>query len=305
MSHVFAWDQITKRFGSQQALSRFSLSSEPGSVIALLGDNGAGKTTAIRILLGLLEPTMGRSHVFGLDSQAHGQAIRQRVGYVPDRPALYDWMTVEQIGWFAAGFYPDGFYQRYCEYVRQFELPITKKIKSLSKGMRSKVSLALCMGHEPELLVLDEPTSGLDPVVRREFLDSMVDVAARGRTVLLSSHQIVEVERIADVIAIIRQGELLLVERLDKLKAEVREITLTLGQGISSLPEFGGSIISLQQRDRQWRVLLRGSDDSHLTALRDAGHLAELEIRQPSLEDIFVGVLKSTVSKLPAADAAY
>ncbi|MBC7818483.1 MAG: ABC transporter ATP-binding protein, partial [Planctomycetaceae bacterium] len=182
MSAVFSWDQVTKRFGKQVALSRFTLSSEPGSVVALLGDNGAGKTTAIRILLGLLEPTNGRSHVFGLDSQADGQTIRQRVGYVPDRPALYEWMTIEQIGWFTAGFYADGFYQRFCEYVGQFGLPIDKKIKTLSKGMRSKVSLALCMGHEPELLVLDEPTSGLDPVVRREFLESMVDVAARGRT---------------------------------------------------------------------------------------------------------------------------
>ncbi len=300
MSAVFGWNQVTKRFGKQVALSRLTLSSEAGSVVALLGDNGAGKTTAIRILLGLLEPTMGTSHVFGLDSQAHGQTIRQRVGYVPDRPALYEWMTIEQIGWFAAGFYADGFYQRFCEYVGQFGLPIDKKIKTLSKGMRSKVSLALCMGHEPELLVLDEPTSGLDPVVRREFLESMVDVAARGRTVLLSSHQIVEVERIADVIAIIRQGELLLVERLDKLKAEVREITLTLGNGSTTLPELGGVVISQHQRDRQWRVLLRGSEESRLAALRDEGLLIEFEIRQPSLEDIFVEVLKSTSSSPPS-----
>ena len=300
MSEVFAWDQVTKRFGSQLALRRFSLSSEPGSVVALLGDNGAGKTTAIRILLGLLEPTNGQSHVFGLDSQANGPVIRQRVGYVPDRPALYEWMTIEQIGWFAAGFYPDGFYQRFCEYVGQFGLPIDKKIKTLSKGMRSKVSLALCMGHEPELLVLDEPTSGLDPVVRREFLESMVDVAARGRTVLLSSHQIAEVERIADVIAIIRQGELLLVERLDKLKAEVRELTLTLNNGGTMMPDLGGTIISQHQRDRQWRVMLRGGEDSRLVTLRDEGLLIEFEFRQPTLEDIFVEVLKSTSAKTEA-----
>ncbi len=300
MSEVFAWNQVTKRFGSQLALRRFSLSSEPGSVVALLGDNGAGKTTAIRILLGLLEPTNGQSHVFGLDSQANGPVIRQRVGYVPDRPALYEWMTIEQIGWFAAGFYPDGFYQRFCEYVGQFGLPIDKKIKTLSKGMRSKVSLALCMGHEPELLVLDEPTSGLDPVVRREFLESMVDVAARGRTVLLSSHQIAEVERIADVIAIIRQGELLLVERLNKLKAEVRELTLTLNNGGTMLPDLGGTIISQHQRDRQWRVMLRGGEDSRLVTLRDEGLLIEFEFRQPTLEDIFVEVLKSTSAKTEA-----
>lgn len=166
--------------------------------------------------------------------------------------------------------------------------------------MRSKVSLALCMGHEPELLVLDEPTSGLDPVVRREFLESMVDVAARGRTVLLSSHQIAEVERIADTIAIIRQGELLLVERLDKLKAEVRELTLTLNNGGTMLPDLGGTIISQHQRDRQWRVMLRGGEDSRLVTLRDEGLLIEFEFRQPTLEDIFVEVLKSTSAKTEA-----
>ncbi|HLQ46965.1 MAG TPA: ABC transporter ATP-binding protein [Planctomycetaceae bacterium] len=293
MSAVFGWDHVTKCFGKQTALDKFSLSSEPGSVVALIGDNGAGKTTAIRILLGLLEPTCGRSQVFGLDSQHDGQTIRQKVGYVAERPTLYEWMSVDEIGWFTAGFYAPGFHDRYRDYIRQFGLTLDKKIKNLSKGMRSKVALALCMGHEPELLVLDEPTSGLDPVVRREFLESMVDVAARGRTVLLSSHQIAEVERIADVIAILRQGELLLVERLDRLKAEVREVTLTVTDGSTILPDLGGTLISQHRRDRQFRVLVRAADESRLTTLRDEGQITEFEIRSPSLEDIFVGYLKS------------
>lgn len=208
MSEVFAWDQVTKRYGSQLALRRFSLSSEPGSVVALLGDNGAGKTTAIRILLGLLEPTNGRSHVFGLDSQANGQVIRQRVGYVPDRPALYEWMTIEQIGWFAAGFYADGFYQRFCEYVGQFGLPIDKKIKTLSKGMRSKVSLALCMGHEPELLVLDEPTSGLDPKASNEFSQLILAMAERGSAILMATHDLFRARETGTRIGIMRDGSL-------------------------------------------------------------------------------------------------
>ena len=298
MSAVFGWEQVTKCFGKQTALDKFSLSSEPGSVVALIGDNGAGKTTAIRILLGLLEPTCGRSQVLGLDSQHDGQTIRQKVGYVAERPTLYEWMSVDEIGWFTAGFYAPGFHDRYRDYVRQFGLTLDKKIKNLSKGMRSKVALALCMGHEPELLVLDEPTSGLDPVVRREFLESMVDVAARGRTVLLSSHQIAEVERIADVIAILRQGELLLVERLDRLKAEVREVTLTVTDGSTILPDLGGTLISQYRRDRQFRVLVRAADESRLTTLRDEGHITEFEIRSPSLEDIFVGYLKSPVSQI-------
>lgn len=295
MSAVFAWDRVSKFYGKQIALDRFTLSSEPGQVVALLGDNGAGKTTAIRILLGLLDPNEGQAQVFGLDSRQNGQAIRQKVGYVSDRPTLYEWMTVDEIGWFTAGFYPPGFFERYCDYIKQFGLTLDKKIKNLSKGMRSKVALALCMGHEPELLVLDEPTSGLDPVVRREFLESMVDVAANGRTVLLSSHQIAEVERIADVIAILRQGQLLLVERLDRLKAETSEITLTLTNGSSSLPDLGGTLISEHRRDRQFRLLLRGVDHSRLDALRTDGHVTDVELRSPSLEDIFVGYLKSNI----------
>lgn len=295
MSAVFAWDRVSKIYGKQIALDRFTLSSEPGQVVALLGDNGAGKTTAIRILLGLLDPSEGQTQVFGLDSRQNGQAIRQKVGYVSDRPTLYEWMTVDEIGWFTAGFYPPGFFERYCDYIKQFGLTLDKKIKNLSKGMRSKVALALCMGHEPELLVLDEPTSGLDPVVRREFLESMVDVAANGRTVLLSSHQIAEVERIADVIAILRQGQLLLVERLDRLKAETSEITLTLANGSDILPDLGGTLISEHRRDRQFRLLLRGIDHSRLEALRTDGHVTDVELRSPSLEDIFVGYLKSNL----------
>ena len=205
MSSLFEIQDITKRFKQHAALDNVSLRGEQGQVIALLGENGAGKTTLLKILLGLLAPDGGASRVLGLDSQTHGAEIRRRVGYMPDRPALYEWMTVREIGWFAAGFYPLGYQDRYEEIVQKFSLP-DLPIKSLSKGMQGKVSLALAMAHEPELLVLDEPTSGLDPLVRREFLESMIDIASEGRTVLLSSHQIAEVERVADVVAILRDA---------------------------------------------------------------------------------------------------
>ena len=213
------------------ALDRFSLEVPGGSVFALLGENGAGKTTAIRILLGLAEPDSGQSEVLGLASAAKGLEIRRRVGYVPERLTLYEWITVEEIGWFTAGFYGERFLPEYRRLVTQFGLPAQGKIKSLSKGMRAKVGLSLAMAHDPEVLVLDEPTSGLDALVRREFLESMVDRAATGKTVFLSSHQIVEVERVADIVAILHQGRLMLVERLDDLKAQVRELTFTMSNG--------------------------------------------------------------------------
>jgi ABC-2 type transport system ATP-binding protein len=295
MTAIFEFQQVTKRFGKQTVLDKISFKGERGQVVALLGENGAGKTTALKILLGLVPPDSGTPCVLGLDSRLFGAEIRQRVGYMPDRPTLYDWMTVAEIGWFAAGFYPLGYQQRYQHLIQRFELPGDKTIKTLSKGMQGKVSLSLAMAHEPDLLVLDEPTSGLDPLVRREFLESMVDVAAAGRTVLLSSHQMTEVERVADQIAIVRRGKLVLFETLEVLKSHVKEVVITLGAIETAPPEMPSNtkLLGAQRLDRQWQLLVRDLDDSGRVELQaDPLHL-DVEIRTPSLEQIFVVCMKS------------
>lgn len=292
MNPVVQLNNVTKRFGVEKALDGVSLEVPPGVVFALLGENGAGKTTAIRILLGLLEADAGSAQVLGLDSQRQGLEIRRRVGYVAERPSLYDWMTVAEIGWFAAGFYPDGFYTRYRELAAGFSLPEGKRLKTLSKGMRAKVVLALAMAHDPDLLVLDEPTSGLDALVRREFLESMVDRAATGKTVFLSSHQIVEVERVADVVAILRKGHLVLVEPLDKLKQEIRELTITLNDGQPEPPAVAGQLLSRRQRARQWQLLMRGVAEAEIQAVRGHPAVHSVDVRTPNLEEIFVAYMQ-------------
>jgi len=302
MTATFEFQQVTKRFGKQTALDQVSLKGECGEVIALLGENGAGKTTAIKLLLGLLAPDAGSTRVMGLDAQSQGGEIRRRVGYMPDRPALYDWMTVTEIGWFAAGFYPLGFQQRFEHLLKRFELPGDKTIKTLSKGMQGKVSLALAMAHEPDLLVLDEPTSGLDPLVRREFLESMIDVAAAGRTVLLSSHQMSEVERVADKIAIIRQGKLALFESLETLKSHVHEVVITMDvvETVPPIMPSGASLLGATRRDRQWQLLVRDLDTAGRIALEtDPSHL-DVEMRTPSLEQIFVACMTSNGASTPS-----
>jgi ABC-2 type transport system ATP-binding protein len=291
MSHVLRLNEITKRYRNQLALERVSLEVPPGVVVALLGENGAGKTTAIKILLGLVDADSGKAEVLELDSRTQGDEIRRLVGYVPERPSLYEWMTVAEIGWFAAGFYRTGYLAKYRELLQQFELPADRKIKELSKGMRAKVALALGMAHEPELLILDEPTSGLDPLVRREFLESMVDVAAAGRTVLLSSHQIGEVERVADIVAILKHGKLLAVERLDDLKSQTRELTLTLNNGAPYLSDVPAQVISRREHDRQWRLLVRNLDENRLESFRSLAQVRDVEVRSLSLEEIFVGYM--------------
>ncbi|MGA2257350.1 MAG: ABC transporter ATP-binding protein [Thermoguttaceae bacterium] len=292
MAPVIRFQEISKRFGAEVALDRFSLEVPGGSVFALLGENGAGKTTAIRILLGLAEPDSGQSEVLGMDSADQGLEIRRRVGYVPERLTLYEWMTVDEIGWFTAGFYGGQFMPEYCRLVEQFGLPARRKIKSLSKGMRAKVGLSLAMAHDPEVLVLDEPTSGLDALVRREFLESMVDRAATGKTVFHSSHQIAEVERVADIVAILHQGRLLLVEQLDVLKAQVREVSFTMSNGAVAPPDLPGEVLFLRQRARQWQVLLRTQAEDFVAALSANRCVENVEVRAPSLEEIFVAYMQ-------------
>jgi ABC-2 type transport system ATP-binding protein len=292
MSPVIELHEVSKRFGKEVALDRISLEVPGGTVFALLGENGAGKTTAIRILLGLAESDSGRSKVLSFDSATEGIQIRRRVGYVPERPTFYEWMTVEEAGWFTAGFHDAAYLPEYQRLIAQFELPPPCAIKSLSKGMRAKVALSLAMAHDPELLVLDEPTSGLDPLVRREFLESMVDRAATGKTVFLSSHQIAEVERVADIVAIMHQGKLALVERLEELKTRVRELTFTLTNGATTPPALPGELLSRRQRARQWQVMVRQSDDDCAAVLRANGGVDNIEVRTPSLEEVFVAYIE-------------
>jgi len=292
MPPVIRIQRLTKRFGAELALDEVSFEVPPGVVFALLGENGAGKTTAIRIMLGLAQPNSGEAEVLGLRSAKQGLQIRQRVGYVAERPTLYEWMSVEEIGWFTAAFYGPGFLPEYVKLATQFGLPPKKKLKALSKGMRAKVALSLALAHQPDLLVLDEPTSGLDAMVRREFLESMVDRASQGQTVFLSSHQIAEVERVADIVAILRKGKLLLVERLDELKAQVKRLIITLKDGATTMPAFGGYVLSQRWQSRQGQAIVRGMTDGQLAMLRANDGVAAVEVHPTSLEDIFIAYMQ-------------
>jgi len=250
-------------------------------------------------MLGLSEPTAGEVRVLGLDSGREGFEIRRRVGYLPERPTLYEWMTTAEIGWFTAGFYPDGFEFEFRRLVECFHVPLDRKLGQLSKGMRAKVALSLAMAHQPELLILDEPTSGLDTMVRREFLESMVDIAAQGRTVLLSSHQIGEVERVADIVAIIHTGRVLLIERLDEIKRTTRQVTITMEAPQNGLPSLEAEIIHQRHRGRQYELIVRGLDETTLEQLRFAVGITAIESRTPSLEEVFVAYMTGTPNAAP------
>ena len=175
------------------------------------------------------------------------------------------------------------------------------KIKTLSKGGRAKVALALAMAHRPDLLILDEPTSGLDTLVRRKFLESMVDVAAEDRTVFLSSHQIPEVERVADYVAIVNEGKIRVCDRLEVLKQEIEQWVITLANPNVNLPVFDACLVSRQgEGKKRQQVSVRKPDPNLLWQLRDTEGVKEVEVNTPSLEDIFVAYLTSEIEQTDA-----
>ncbi len=299
---VISLHGVSKRFGRTNALDHVSLNVPPGVVFALLGENGAGKTTLIRILTGFLKPDSGSASVLGHSCTMAGQEIRRQIGYVSDAPALYDWMTAEEIGWFTSAFYPPPFSDRYLELLAAFDVPSGTKLKHLSKGQRAKVALALATAHDPQLLILDEPTSGLDPMVRRQFLESMVDRAALGRTVLLSSHQISEVERVADWIAILHQGTLKLVQPLEELKRSTSIVTATLDDPSATVPLPPGQVLTETQHGRQIRWVVQNLPKDWRSQFGETSGATELSAMKPTLEEIFVAVCDHRAQR-PRVDA--
>ncbi|MCC9600822.1 ABC transporter ATP-binding protein [Stieleria sp. JC731] len=297
MNSIISLQSVSKSFGAKRALDRVSLEIPAGIVFALLGENGAGKTTMIRILTGAIKPDSGQASVLGLSCIEDSELIRQRTGYVSDAPALYDWMTAEEIGWFTSAFYDASFPGRYVEALASFDISAGVKIKNMSKGQRAKVALALATSHDPELLILDEPTSGLDPMVRRQFLESMVDRAALGHTVLLSSHQISEVERVADWIGILHEGELKLVKPLQTLRDSTQVVTATLDHSDATILLPRGDVLTETKNGRQMRWVVTDLEDNWRDDYQEGSGVVRIEQTTPTLEEIFVAVCDPHVNR--------
>jgi ABC-2 type transport system ATP-binding protein len=290
MDSVIAAHGLTKLFGGRAVVNRLNLAVPRGAIYALLGDNGAGKSTTIRMLMGLLPPDAGRAEILGQDCWSAAIPLRFRVGYVPERPRFYDWMTVEEIGRFSAGFHRAGFQARYRELIERFRLERKGKLGKLSKGGYAKVGLALALAPDPEVLILDEPTSGLDLFIRREFLASMVDLAGEGRTILISSHGIAEVERVASHVAILAEGRLLLAAPLEELRRRIIRVRLRY---LGDPPDFTGlgTLLDSESSGREWRGALQDPDRVALDELAHRPDVVDLEESTLSLEDIYTAVL--------------
>jgi ABC-2 type transport system ATP-binding protein len=284
---------LCKRYGAVEALRGLDLEVPAGAIYGLLGRNGAGKTTAIKLLLGMAHASGGQARVFGLAAgdERTSVEIRRRTGFVSDDKDLYDYMDVAEIIRFTAAFYPRWRGDLAERYLRSFELPRERKIRSLSRGMRTKLALLLALCRGAELLILDEPTSGLDPVVVEQVLQALVaHVAGEGATVLFSSHQIAEVEQIADRIAIIDRGRAVLAGALDDLRAQFRRIQLVFERDAPELAPRAPGVVRVVRRGRTASVLVSGGADRIADELRALGPVS-IDLAPVGLKDIFLDTI--------------
>ncbi len=278
---------VTKRFGRQTAVRDLSIEIPTGTALGFLGPNGAGKTTTIKMLMGLLGRDAGTVHVLGVDPAADPLAVRRRVGYVPEQHFIYRWMRVREAVAFCRTFYPT-WNDRLCgELLTQFDLDPHQKVGHLSKGTVVKLSLLIALAHEPELLLLDEPMAGLDPIAREELLDGVLQtICHRGITVLLSSHTLSDVQRVADSVAIINHGRLLLHSRVDTVLDRTKRIRAVLNDGATPGPLPDG-VIWQRVRNREWLITVKDYSPDILDRLRAANPVQNVEVMDLGLEDIF------------------
>lgn len=284
---VVTVDQLSRRYRRKQALDHISISVPQGVVYGLVGENGAGKTTLVKHILGTLRAQQGSVRVFGLEPSSNPVDILARIGYLSEDRDLPGWMRVGELMTYTQAFYPT-WDPVYAEQLRaRFNLDPGARIKQLSRGEKAKMGLLTALAYRPPLLLLDEPSSGLDPSARRDIVGAIVrTVASEGRTVIFSSHILEEVERVADIVAMVHGGRCVFEGPLDEIKARHHRMTLRLPAALTQLPELPG-VLRAEGSGREYTVLCDGAAD----LLRAAAHAQGLEILEeahPTLEEIFL-----------------
>ena len=289
MTAVIHIEQLTKSYGSHRGITELDLDVEEGEIFGFLGPNGAGKTTTMRVLLDLIRPTSGRAEVFGIETTADPVAIHRRLGYLPGEFDLYDRLTGAQtIAYFAnlRGGVDAGYV---AELVERLDLDPSRRFKEYSKGNKQKVGLVVALQHKPDLLILDEPTSGLDPLVQRTFFEIVRETRSEGRTMFLSSHIIDEVDRTCDRVAIIREGRLVQVDRIEAIRRlAFHHVELTFGAPVASgiFSSIDG-VSDVEVDGPVVRMRVAGPIGAVLGAAAPHG-IIDVVSREPNLEDVFL-----------------
>jgi ABC-2 type transport system ATP-binding protein len=284
---LVAFAAVTKEFNRRKATDTLSLRLQSGSIVGLLGPNGAGKTTCLKLMMGLLRPSAGTISIFGCDVSAEGPRIRQQIGYVPEDPWLYPWMTVREVTRFAASIY-DGWSAAVADdLLCALDLPADCLVKHLSRGMRVKAALLVALAHRPRLLILDEPMAGLDPLARDELIEILIKWRSEEtECVLLSSHQIDDVARLADEVAILHAGRLLIHARVDDLLRRTKRVEAVLRDGCLPEQVLRQTVWQRVER-RNWSMTLHPFEETLVADLQACNPVTSAQVIDLGLEQVF------------------
>jgi len=293
MTHVVELQRLTKSYGRARGVVALDLAVEAGEVFGFIGPNGAGKTTTIRTMLDLIRPTSGRVSIFGLDSRRDGVAVRRRVGYLPGDLRLYDRLTARELCRYFASLRRLTDLGEAERLAALFDLELDRPIAALSRGNRQKVGLVQALMHTPELLVLDEPTSGLDPLVQQAFYELVREIAASGRTVFLSSHVLSDVQHVADRVALVREGRLVLIDSVESIRSRaLARVEVTFAHAPS--PDAFRGLPGIRELDRRGRVVsfaVEGEIDPLVKTI--ARHrVVAVNSHEADLEEVFLSLYR-------------
>ena len=296
MNAVIEARGLTRRFRKTVAVKDLSLEVPAGSIFALLGPNGAGKTTLIKMVMNMIRPSGGRAVILGTDSLRLGPLQLERIGYVSENQELPEWMTVQDLIDYCRPFYPAWDDDLCRRLIHQFNLPLARKLKTFSRGMKVKAALLSSLSYRPELMILDEPFTGLDALVRDELIRGLLEVTEQEkRTIFIASHDIDEVERLADWVGVIHKGEMQLSEPAASLRARFRQCEATLEPG-QELPETLPETWLLAERAGQ---VLRFVDSGFQNGtgaeiIREVlPEIKDLDVSPMSLKKIFLALART------------
>jgi len=289
------FERVTRRFGKKTAVNGLDLRVEPGTILGLVGRNGSGKTTSLRLAHGMLYPDGGAVRVLGLDPQCDGLALRRRVSLLAEESSLYPWMKVREVLDFGAALHPNWDTALAADITERLQLEPDEKIRDLSRGSRAKVSLALAVAVRPELLLLDDPTAGLDPLVRREVLQGVLEaVSDDGGAVIYASHLVHDIERVADDVVFLDAGKKRFEASVEKLKETTRRARAVFDDGAPETIQLEGKI-DAQADGRVLTVVAEDPTQDLDRRLMSLG-ASEVEVESISLEEILIAFLRNDPS---------
>jgi ABC-2 type transport system ATP-binding protein len=286
--NVIEIKNLTKTYGKARGISNISFNVEEGEIFGFIGPNGAGKSTTIRTLLSLIYPTSGSAKIFGKDSVQFAPEIKKEIGYLPSEVFYYDNMKVKDLLNYSASFYKKDCRKRIKELAEIMDLDLTKKIDDLSLGNKKKVGIVQGLLHSPKLIILDEPTSGLDPLMQQKFFELLEEENKKGATILFSSHILTEVQRLCNRVAIIKEGQIVTVEKISTLKENTYKKfkVETKAQLDSNYFNLNG-VNKVEVKNNIASFLFKGNINEVMRKIADI-EITNLWIEEPDLEEIFM-----------------